>query len=182
MIPQVHESISDTLESWFGPSRKPTLSVRAPHLPSYSPPPSPPSHSKKAKQHINVLLLSETDGRPTMVDLTKTLAEMAQKDSLKPEQINADLIDAELQEAVSSDPDLLILFSPTIELKGYPPWQLRLTEILYVTFTIFRNIYNNIYTNNNLATYLTTRASTTKYSSKLFTTSATWNSGLGSKI
>lgn len=27
------------------------------------------------------------------------------------------------------EPDLLILFSPEICLKGYPPWPLRLTEI-----------------------------------------------------
>lgn len=67
-----------------------------------------------------------------MVDLTKTLAEMAQKDSLNPRHISADLIDIELTDAVSGEPDLLILFSPAIELKGYPPWQLRLTEILYV--------------------------------------------------
>ena len=27
------------------------------------------------------------------------------------------------------EPDLLVLFSSNITLKGYPPWQLRLTEI-----------------------------------------------------
>ena len=74
-----------------------------------------------------------------MVDLTKTLAEMAQKDSLNPRHISADLIDMELTDAVSGEPDLLILFSPTIELKGYPPWQLRLTEILYVQSKLSRS-------------------------------------------
>lgn len=140
-IPQTHASISSTLESYYGPVRKPTVSLRAPHLPSYSPPHTPPrsstpsSHTDGANpspKHLNVLLLSSNDGRDTMVDLTKTLAEMAQKDSLNPRHISADLIDMELTDAVSGEPDLLILFSPTIELKGYPPWQLRLTEILYV--------------------------------------------------
>ena len=65
-----------------------------------------------------------------MVDLTKTLADMAQNGTLRPEQVDPKLIDAELCEAVSSEPDLLVLFSPTVVLKGYPPWQLRLTEIL----------------------------------------------------
>ncbi|KAF2201756.1 di-trans,poly-cis-decaprenylcistransferas-like protein [Delitschia confertaspora ATCC 74209] len=140
-IPQTHDSISSTLESYFGSTRKPTLALRAPHIPSYSPPITPPrpstpssphSDTKPAPNHINVLLLSSNDGRDTMVDLTKTLAEMAQKDSLNPQDISTDLIDIELTEAVSGEPDLLILFSPTVELKGYPPWQLRLTEIFHV--------------------------------------------------
>ena len=74
-----------------------------------------------------------------MVDLTKTLTEMAQKNALDPRQINSDLIDMEFTDAVSGEPDLLVLFSPTVELKGYPPWQLRLTEILYVpSFHVLR--------------------------------------------
>ena len=77
-----------------------------------------------------MLLLSEHDGRDTIVDLTRTLAEMAQKGDVRQEQINMDLIDAQLSDHVSSEPDLLILFSPTVKLRGYPPWQLRLTEIL----------------------------------------------------
>lgn len=40
-----------------------------------------------------------------------------------------DLIDAELSEGIMPEPDLLILFSPHVELSGYPPWQIRLTEI-----------------------------------------------------
>lgn len=28
-----------------------------------------------------------------------------------------------------AEPDLLILFGPYIQLQGYPPWQIRLTEI-----------------------------------------------------
>ncbi|KAF2270578.1 Undecaprenyl diphosphate synthase [Lojkania enalia] len=67
-----------------------------------------------------------------MIDLTKTLSDMAQKGSLDPRQVDVDLIDAELCEAVSTEPDLLVLFSPTVALKGYPPWQLRLTEIFHM--------------------------------------------------
>ena len=40
-----------------------------------------------------------------------------------------ELVDAELSEGIMSEPDLLILFSPYLELSGYPPWQARLTEI-----------------------------------------------------
>jgi undecaprenyl pyrophosphate synthase len=31
-----------------------------------------------------------------------------------------------------TEPDLLLLFSPSVDLQGYPPWQLRLTEIFHV--------------------------------------------------
>ncbi|KAF3046499.1 hypothetical protein E8E12_010303 [Didymella heteroderae] len=137
-LPQTHASISNTLEAYFGPRRKPTLSLRAPHLSSYSPPNSPSQTAnsdedhKEERQHLTVLLLSEHDGRDTIVDLTRTLAEMAQKGDVRQEQINMDLIDAQLSDHVSSEPDLLILFSPTVQLKGYPPWQLRLTEIFHL--------------------------------------------------
>ena len=30
-----------------------------------------------------------------------------------------------------TEPDLLILFSPRVDLQGFPPWQIRVTEILY---------------------------------------------------
>lgn len=156
-IQQTHSSISDTLEAYFGQRRKPTLSVRAPHQTSYSPPLTPPTRavspdtndSKDERQHLTVLLLSAQDGRDTMVDLTKTLSDMAQSGTLHPDQINTNLIDAELCEAVSSEPDLLVLFSPTVTLKGYPPWQLRLTEIFHlpdnkgVNYQVFlRALYN----------------------------------------
>jgi dehydrodolichyl diphosphate syntase complex subunit NUS1 len=126
-LPQTHTHIESTLESYFGKQRKPTLSLRAPHLSSYSPPSTPPTTECP---HLTVLLLSEHDGRDTIVDLTRTLAEMAQRGDVAREQVNMDLIDAQLSDHVSGEPDLLILFSPTVQLKGYPPWQLRLTEIL----------------------------------------------------
>ncbi|KAJ8115300.1 hypothetical protein OPT61_g3025 [Boeremia exigua] len=154
-LPQTHASIWNTLEAYFGPRRKPTLSLRAPHLSSYSPPNTPPQTAalngepEEERQHLTVLLLSEHDGRDTIVDLTRTLAEMAQKGDVRQEQINMDLIDAQLSDHVSSEPDLLILFSPTVQLKGYPPWQLRLTEIFHlpdnkgVNYQVFlRALYN----------------------------------------
>ncbi|KAF1837536.1 di-trans,poly-cis-decaprenylcistransferase [Decorospora gaudefroyi] len=155
-LPQTHASIWNTLEAYFGPRRKPSLSLRAPHLSSYSPPNTPPqaaepngSDLKEERQHLTVLLLSEHDGRDTIVDLTRTLAEMAQKGDVRQEQINMDLIDAQLNDHVSCEPDLLILFSPTVQLKGYPPWQLRLTEIFHlpdnkgVNYQVFlRALYN----------------------------------------
>jgi len=82
--------------------------------------------------HITVLILSEDDGRTTLVDLTKTLAEMSQRGKLAPKDISAELVDAEISENVMGEPDLLVLFGPRVCLEGYPPWQIRLTEIFHV--------------------------------------------------
>lgn len=57
---------------------------------------------------------------------------MSQRSKLSPEDISVDLVDAEISEGVMGEPDLLILFGPTVELMGYPPWQVRLTEIFHV--------------------------------------------------
>lgn len=105
-------------------------------MPSFSPPTTPgqPNRSSEssnlAPYQINVLLISEDDGRNTIVDLTKTLAEMAQRRKLSPGDISSELVDAEISESVMGEPDLLILFGPQVMLEGYPPWQIRLTEIL----------------------------------------------------
>lgn len=134
---QTYEAISHTLESYFGPARCPSLTIKSPHMPSYSRPTTPTAETTEdgtmaTRGHLTVLFLSELDGRNTLIDLTVTLSNMAQKGQVHVNQINSELIDAELNDHVSPDPDLLILFSPTVILKGYPPWQLRLTEIFHL--------------------------------------------------
>ncbi|KAK5046044.1 hypothetical protein LTR16_011310, partial [Cryomyces antarcticus] len=54
---------------------------------------------------------------------------MSQRGKISPADISPELIDAEISESVVGEPDLLVLFGPDVELKGYPPWQIRLTEI-----------------------------------------------------
>lgn len=54
---------------------------------------------------------------------------MAQDHKLQPADISAELIDAEISESVMGEPDLLICFGDRVVLDGYPPWQVRLTEI-----------------------------------------------------
>jgi dehydrodolichyl diphosphate syntase complex subunit NUS1 len=136
-VPQTHSAVVKTLQSYFGitpSSNCPSVSIRAPNLPSFSPPTTPPeppsAGSIQQPYHITILLLSADDGRNTLVDLTKTLADMAQKGKVAPEDISSDLIDAEISESVMGEPDLLIHFGPRVVLDGYPPWQVRLTEIL----------------------------------------------------
>ena len=57
---------------------------------------------------------------------------MSQRNKLSPTDISLDLVDAEITESVMGEPDLLVLFGPSVELQGYPPWQVRLTEIYHM--------------------------------------------------
>ncbi|KAK6430629.1 hypothetical protein LTR95_013210 [Oleoguttula sp. CCFEE 5521] len=132
----LHRRIEKTLTSYYGATNphKPTFSLRAPNTQSYTPPASPPSnHSSpphpRQRPHITLLLLSAADSRQTLVDLTRTLASMSQSHTLSPSDISPALIDAELEESVMGEPDLLIMFGEKATLEGYPPWQVRLTEI-----------------------------------------------------
>ncbi|PGH09638.1 hypothetical protein AJ80_07667 [Polytolypa hystricis UAMH7299] len=207
-IPALHKIITTKLSAYYGtPSQQPSLHIYAPHhalYPSSSQQP-PSSTPRQNPSNITLLLLSSTDGRETLVDLTKTLAEMAQHGKISPQDISTKLIDAELSEITSPptppsddqsssaattngpetahpitstitpltpakssspslsasasasaataatdgtnnstsdansipssgvvtkfEPDLLLVFGPYIKLDGYPPWQLRLTEI-----------------------------------------------------
>jgi dehydrodolichyl diphosphate syntase complex subunit NUS1 len=140
-IPHTHHAITKTLQAYFGNaaySNCPTVSIRAPNVSTYSPPNTPPELSSPEHedashpQHLSILLLSAEDGRSTLVDLTKTLAEMAQKSKIEPDDISSELIDAEISESVMGEPDLLLVFGPKVVLEGYPPWQVRLTEIFHL--------------------------------------------------
>ncbi|KAJ5951475.1 uncharacterized protein N7479_009888 [Penicillium vulpinum] len=138
-IPALHQIITTKLASYYGtPSHQPNLQLYAPHHPVHRSAPITPNPT------LTILLLSSTDGRETLVDLTKTLAEMSQNGKLSPEDITPELVDAEISEittrplvmdptlpdtVLKPEPDLLLVFGPYLKLDGYPPWQLRLTEM-----------------------------------------------------
>ncbi|EHY59633.1 hypothetical protein HRR83_001095 [Exophiala dermatitidis] len=160
-VSSLQELIDQKLASYFGPPpAAPLLTVFAPNHPtnlSRSPSPAPPSHKTthnpqntayNERQRLNLLLLSATDGRDTLVDLTRTLAEMAQAGKIDPKDITSNLINAEISATTSisnlrapdghtreidlAEPDLVIIFGPYVKLDGYPPWQIRLSEIFCV--------------------------------------------------
>ncbi|KAH7326513.1 di-trans,poly-cis-decaprenylcistransferase [Stachybotrys elegans] len=122
-MPRVYEAVIRKFTFYFG-AQHPSLAITSPHKESYS-----ASEENSNFGHLKLHLISEEDGRDSMVDLTRTLADMSQKGKLSPHDISMELIDAELSEGIMSEPDLLILFGPHVELSGYPPWQVRLTEI-----------------------------------------------------
>ncbi|CAG8941407.1 unnamed protein product [Penicillium salamii] len=135
-IPALHQIITTKLASYYGsPDQQPNLHLYAPHHPVHG------STTNPGKSTLTMLLLSSTDGRETIVDLTKTLAEMSQNGKLSPEDITPELVDAEISDITTQpltagtdtvlkpEPDLLLVFSPYLKLDGYPPWQIRLTEM-----------------------------------------------------
>ena len=131
-LTHLHRRIDSSLTAYYGPSspHKPTFTLRAPNIPSYEPPsPEGSNTNGSTRPHLTILLLDATDGRQTLVDLTKTLTDMAQSHKLHPSDISQELIDAEISESVMREPDLLLLFGDKAVLEGYPPWQVRLTEI-----------------------------------------------------
>lgn len=162
-INSVQELVNQKLAAYFGPApNAPSLRVFASNHPSTI----PSSTSQAAAQttngalsttsrqpHLDLLLLSATDGRDTLVDLTRTLAEMAQAQKISPKDITSNLINTEIsattaiaesrhldgrgaakshKEVGAGEPDLVIVFGPYVKLDGYPPWQIRLSEIYCV--------------------------------------------------
>lgn len=120
---RVYDAANQKLTFYFG-GQHPGLSVTSPHKEDL-----PAPNGENPQGHLRLHLISSQDGRDSMVDLTRTLAEMSQKGKLSPRDISTELIDAELSEGIMTEPELLITFGPYLELSGYPPWQIRLTEI-----------------------------------------------------
>ncbi|KAF8449774.1 Decaprenyl diphosphate synthase-like protein [Terfezia claveryi] len=125
-----HRAIAQRLHAYFGKER-PTLRVRAPHSPAFANGDSPSDSGELEDTDIEILFISEEDGRESLVDLTRTLCEMAQRGKISVDDVTQDLIDAEVSGTLMTEPDLLIVFTPMVVLKGYPPWQIRLTELFY---------------------------------------------------
>lgn len=130
-LPEIHRAVSQNLKSYFG-KQHPTLALCAPHIESIESPASEEGYEVEGPGHLLVRLMSYEDGRDSLVDLTKTLAEMAQRNKVDPAHIDEGLLDEELKESVMEESDLLIIFGAYVEFHGYPPWHLRLTEVFHV--------------------------------------------------
>ncbi|CCH41442.1 Undecaprenyl pyrophosphate synthetase [Wickerhamomyces ciferrii] len=144
-VEDLRAAIFKKLRDYFGPTSIPKFVVKIPHLnvQFYGLNHDDDDNYKNDVIDIEVSLLSVEDGKATIVELTKTLAELAKKKEISSKNITVDLIDGELTELVGIEPDLIILFTPTLALQGYPPWHIRLSEFYWeadnedVTYAIF---------------------------------------------
>lgn len=136
-VHKFRKAIHETLAKYYGPTNVPNFSVRVPHLNTVycNFQESDVKNEKDKTQNENVAieisLLSVRDGRETIVDLTKAMADLCRAGDLKLEDITMKLVDTELTELVGEEPDLLLYFGPHLDLQGYPPWHIRLTEFYW---------------------------------------------------
>lgn len=129
-IADVKKEITKTLTLYFDTDSIPKFSIRVPHknMIIYS-----DNYKSEQDQNVDleIDLISRVDGKPTVVELTKTMSELAANKELLIKDITIELIDEELRELVGPEPDLLISFAPSLNLEDYPPWQIRLSEIYW---------------------------------------------------
>lgn len=138
-VTEFKEEIKAKLGKYFGPSNIPKFAIRIPHKNKvyFS------CEDSDHKVSLEISLLSNRDGRQTIVDLTKTMAELTKLKELQLQDITMKLMDKELTQLVGPEPDLLLYFGPSLDLQGFPPWHLRLTEFHWeqdndqVTYSIF---------------------------------------------
>lgn len=60
-----------------------------------------PADEAEQNVDLDVVFISEEDGRESLVDLTKTLCDMAQRGKLSSDDVSLDLVDAEVKGAVA---------------------------------------------------------------------------------
>lgn len=130
------DEITTKLSKYYGPSNVPKFALRIPHQ-------NKVYFSDGHKVSLEISLLSNRDGRQTIVDLTRTMADLVKAQELQKEDITMRLMDKELTQLVGPEPDVLLYFGPSLDLQGFPPWHLRLTEFHWeqdndqVTYSIF---------------------------------------------
>lgn len=128
-VSDFRKEIYNRLGKYYGPSNIPKYAIRIPHLNKiYFNETDRKTTGEKNKVAIEISLLSSRDGRETIVDLTKTMADLCASRELKLTDITMKLVDKELGQLVGPEPDLLLYFGPSLDLQGFPPWHIRLTE------------------------------------------------------
>ncbi|SCU92677.1 LAMI_0E11540g1_1 [Lachancea mirantina] len=144
-VHEFREGVHHKLSKYYDPSNVPKFAVRVPQWNSvyYNSSSTEFNGTSTKKVAIEISLLSNRDGRETIVDLTRTMAELCTNNEMKLADVTMKLIDSELLQLVGPEPDLLLYFGPRLDLQGFPPWHIRLTEFYWeedndqVTYSVF---------------------------------------------
>lgn len=137
-IEDIEHRISRKLEQYYGADNTPTFKIKFPYTASnYAANSTLISDEKKTdaaseKVDLVITILSIEDGRQSVVDLTRSLAQLAAEKKISPHDITVNALDHELKTLVCQEPDLVYVFGPTLDLDGFSPWHIRLSEIFYM--------------------------------------------------
>ncbi|CAB4394322.1 unnamed protein product [Rhizophagus irregularis] len=93
---------------------------------------SSPIENETNQSDLLVNLISRSDGRARIVETTKSLTKDVIQEKIKYDDVNIQELDRRLKIFQIPEPQLLISFSSRIDLDGFPPWQIHLTEIFHV--------------------------------------------------
>ncbi|TKR95519.1 hypothetical protein L596_009679 [Steinernema carpocapsae] len=85
--------------------------------------------SGSGQELLRVALLTSTDGKPALVDTCKKICTDS---SLPLESIDAACISQKLKEVQPAEPDLLVAVGSVSTFAGFPPWSVRVTEIVQI--------------------------------------------------
>lgn len=137
-ITELNNAILKKFEAYFGTDSIPNYLIKIPHLnETYAGikgeliNKTETRIDEEEEFQIKITLLSRVDGRSTIVELTKVMALLTKNGELKKSDITIKFIDRELKQLVGDEPDLIIMFSPYLDLQGYPPWHIRLSEMYW---------------------------------------------------
>lgn len=90
-----------------------------------------PQSIKNKDTNIKISLLSKIDGKQTIIEVTKSMSDLVFKNELSIDDVGINLIDSILIDLIGPEPDLVVCFGPCLNLKEYPPWHIRLSEIFW---------------------------------------------------
>ncbi|TID15044.1 hypothetical protein CANINC_004715 [Pichia inconspicua] len=137
-INELNSAILRKFEAYFGTESMPNYLIKIPHLNQVYAgvrgeliDKTETGVEKDEEYQINITLLSKVDGRSTIVELTKVMALMTKNGELKQSDITIKFIDRELKQLVGEEPDLIVMFTPYLDLQGFPPWHIRLSEMYW---------------------------------------------------
>ncbi|ORY06477.1 Undecaprenyl diphosphate synthase [Basidiobolus meristosporus CBS 931.73] len=82
---------------------------------------------------LQITILSEDSGKHSIAEVSKKILQKVMNEELEAREIDISVLDNALSDI--PEPQLLLHFGKHLTLEGFPPWQLRLTEIYSCTHT-----------------------------------------------
>ncbi|KAI5478138.1 Di-trans-poly-cis-decaprenylcistransferase-like protein [Pseudohyphozyma bogoriensis] len=121
--------VSDTCD--LATTSNPSVPSSTPTLVSPYPADLHPITPSSRQAHLRVNLLSRLAGRPQLAKIAQSLCGRSEKEGGN-EKLEVGVVEETLSASTIAEPDLLlVLGGPYLRLRGFPPWQLRLTEMYH---------------------------------------------------